>query len=153
MFPGIPRPFRMLGLLLLLAAAPLPLRAGDGDVTLQARLVWGTDQKQSSSKEHKPIEGKTADELKKVFKWENYFVISTQNFSLKKGRPQTVKMSEKCSLEINSVGQDKFEVLLVGKGARVAKGIQKMPPGEKLFLMGLDKNESSWLIILEHKQD
>ena len=61
-------------------------------------------------------------------------------------------MIDQCSLEIKAVGDDKFEVLLMGKGERVAKGTQKMPPGEKVFLMGVSENESSWLVILKQKK-
>lgn len=129
-------------------------RAGDStNVTVQAQLVWGTNLKESSSKDHKPIDGKTAEDLKKVFKWENYFVIKTETLDLVKGRQQTVKMSDQCAVEIKAVGDDKFEVVFVGKGERLAKGTQKMPPGEKVFLMGVSENESSWLIVLKQKKE
>lgn len=121
------------------------------NVTVQAQLVWGTNLKESSNKEHKPIDSKTAGDLRKVFKWQNYFVIKTETVELIQGKQQKLKMSDQCALEIKSVGHDKFEVLLLGMGERVAKGIQKMPPGEKVFLMGVGENESSWLVILKQK--
>ena len=141
-----------LALGLLVLALATSARASD-EVKVQAQLVWGTNLKESSSKEHKPIDGKTAEDLKKVFKWENYFVIKTETIALVKGKEQKLKMSDQCSLEIKAVGDDKFEVLLMGKGERVAKGTQKMPPGEKVFLMGVSENESSWLVILKQKKD
>lgn len=147
---------RRLGLLAfgLLAVLLAPMAsAGDTNVTVQAQLVWGTNLKESSSKDHKPIDGKTAEDLRKVFKWQNYFVIKNETVELTTGKQQQLKMSDQCTLEIKSVGHDKFEVLLLGKGARVAKGIQKMPPGEKVFLMGISENESSWLVILKQKKD
>ena len=151
MLSGIFRRASSFALCLLALALPARALAGD-EVTVQAQLVWGTNLKESSSKEHKPIDGKTAEDLKKVFKWENYFVIKTETIALVKGKEQKLKMSDQCSLEIKAVGDDKFEVLLMGKGERVAKGTQKMPPGEKVFLMGVSENESSWLVILKQKK-
>ena len=138
----------LLGVLLSGLAAPA---AASTNVTVQAQLVWGTNLKESSSKDHKPIDGKTAADLRKVFKWQNYFVIKTETVELIQGRQQKLKMSDHCAVEIKSVGHDKFEVLLLGMGERVARGIQKMPLGEKVFLMGVSENESSWLVILRQK--
>ena len=154
MLSGIFQRFGCVSLALFALALADSARAGGGTkVTVQAQLVWGTNLKESSSKDHKPIDGKTAEDLKKVFKWENYFIIKTEMVDLVKGKQQTVKMSDQCSLEIKAVGDDKFEVVLMGKGERVARGTQKMPPGEKVFLMGVSQNESSWLVILKQKKD
>lgn len=149
-----------LGILLRLGRASLGLlalalatgaHAGETNVTVQAQLVWGTNLKESSSKDHKPIDGKTAEDLRKVFKWQNYFVIKTETVQLANDKPAKVKMSDQCAVEIKSVGHDKFEVVIVGKGERVAKGTQMMPPGDKVFLMGVSENESSWLVVLKQK--
>ncbi len=154
MFSGNLLCFRRVSLGLLLLGLAIGARADERtNVTVQAQLVWGTNLKESSSKEHKPIDGKTAENLRKVFKWQNYFVIKTESVDLTPGKPQKLTMSEKCALEIKSVGDDKFEVFLIGQGERVAKGTQKMPVGEKVFLMGVSENESSWLVILKQKSD
>lgn len=153
MFSGISRRLGILALGMLCFTLATTARAGGTNVTVQAQLVWGTNLKESSSKDHKPIDGQTAEDLRKVFKWQNYFVIKSETVELTEGKPQKLTMSDRCALEIKSVGSDKFEVLLVGKGERVAKGVQKMPPGEKVFLMGVSENESSWLVILKQKKD
>jgi hypothetical protein len=153
MFSGISRHLGILALGLVCLAFATPARAGGTNVTVHAQLVWGTNLKESSSKDHKPVDSKTAEDLRKVFKWQNYFVIKSETVELTQGKQQELKMSDKCALEIKSVGNDKFEVLLLGKGERVAKGVQKMPPGEKVFLMGVSENESSWLVILKQKKD
>ena len=154
MLSGIFQRFGCVSLALFALALADSARAGGGtNVTVQAQLVWGTNLKESSSKDHKPIDGKTAEDLKKVFKWENYFVIKTEIVELVKGKQQALKMSDQCAIEIKAVGDDKFEVVLMGKGERVAKGTQKMPPGEKVFLMGVSENEISWLVILKQKKE
>ena len=148
---------RRLGLsaaFLVVAAAVQPVRAGEGDVLkLEAQLVWGTDLDKSSSPDHKLIDEKTAADLKKVFKWKNYFVINTLSASFTKDKMQRLEMSENCALDITSLGTNRLEVLIYGKGVLVAKGTQSLPPGERWFLMGLSEDESSWLVILKQQSE
>lgn len=122
MFSGIIHRLGSVSLGLLLLGLAGAAHAGDTNVTVQAQLVWGTDLKESSSKDHKPIDGRTAEDLRKVFKWRNYFVIKTEVAKLTTGKQQKIKMSDQCSIEITAVGHDKFEVVFVGNGERLAKG-------------------------------
>lgn len=153
MISGFFRCLRLSCALALLAGMAGTALAGDDEVKVQAQLVWGTDLKESSSKEHKPIDDKTAADLKKAFKWKNYFIIKSETVALTPGKGKKLAMSDKCMIEIKYSGDDKFEVLLTGKGEKVAKGTQKMPSGEKVFLMGLAEDENSWLVILRRKTD
>lgn len=148
MISGIHRSFRFVSVLLLLSAAPWSVRAGETAFKVKAQLVWGTDLKHSSSKEHKPIDAHTAAELKKIFKWENYFVINTIDAKVEKSDMQRLKMSEQCEIEIRALDDDRVEVILYGEGKRVCRGIQKLPAGEQCFIGGPAENESSWLVIL-----
>lgn len=155
MIAGMQRSFRFLPALLLLAALPCATRAGAADhrVKVKAQLVWATDLKESSNKEHKPIDAHTAAELKKIFKWENYFVINTQSVQLEKSKMERLKMSNHCEIEIRALENDRFEVVLYGEGKRVCRGVQKLPPGEQCFIGGPAENESSWLVILKRVKD
>jgi len=153
MFSGISRRLGILALGMLCLTLATTARAGGTNVTVQAQLVWGTNLKESSSKDHKPVDSKTAEGLRNAFKWQNYFVIKSEAAELTQGKLYKLKMSEKCTLELKFVGHDKFEVVIVGKGERLAKGTQSMPPGEKVVLGGINENESSWLIIIKQKKD
>jgi hypothetical protein len=150
---GTDRPLRLFSALLLFAAATATTRAADGEIKVEAQLVWGTNLKESSNKDHKLIDGATAADLKKVFKWENYFVIKTETVTLKQAKLETLKMSEKCVLKIKSLDDDRVEVHVYGMGELICKGKQKLPPEEKWFLMGLAEDESSWLVILKRKKE
>jgi len=148
---GPSRHFRLLAAFALAMCLACSLRAGGDEVKVQAQLIWGTDLAKSSSQEHKPIDAKTGDDLRKVFKWKNYFVINTQLISLKRNKQEQLKMSDKCALKIKSLGGDRLEVEVYGMGKFVCKGTQDLPKDEKWFLMGLAENESSWLIVLRRK--
>lgn len=153
MITGFQHSVRLLSVLLLLGSLPVRARAGDRDVKVKAQLVWGTNLKESSSKEHKRIDAHTAAELKKTFKWENYFVINTQTAKLEKSNPKRLRMSDQCEIQIRALEDDRFEVLLFGEGKRVCRGVQKLPPGEQCVIGGPAENESSWLVILRRGDD
>ncbi len=153
MFSGISCRLGILALGVLYLTLATPARAGGTNVTVRAQLVWCTNLKESSSKDHKPVDSKTAEGLRNAFKWQNYFVIKTEMAELTQGKLHKLQMSEKCALEITFVGHAKFEVVIVGKGERLAKGTQLMPPGDKVVLGGINENESSWLIILRQGKE
>lgn len=148
MISGIQRSFQFVAVLLLLAGVPRPARADEPVIKVKAQLVWGTNLKHSSSKEHKPIDTHTAAELKKIFKWENYFVINTIDAEVDKTKKKRLKMSDQCDIDIRAMEDDRFEVILYGEGKRVCRGVQKLKVGEQCFIGGPAENETSWLVIL-----
>ena len=64
-------------LLLLFALAAVELRAED--LNIEAQLIWGTNADKSPDASHKPVDKATADKLKNVFKWKNYFLVKKTN--------------------------------------------------------------------------
>lgn len=126
-------------------------------VKVEAVLIWGTNMEQPPDGKYVKIDKMTSGELKQAFKWDHYYIIRSEQAILKKKESKELKMSPQCRLEIKYLGSDHFEVLVWGtdpktkKETKVAKGSQKMPLGEKVFLMGLNDNESSWFVKLCRK--
>ncbi|HAV64156.1 MAG TPA: hypothetical protein DCY13_17545 [Verrucomicrobiales bacterium] len=131
--------------------------AGD-DKKLEVLLIWGTNQEKSSDPAHKKVDSATSRDFKKVYKWENYFVINRKNAGVEARKKTEFKMSDQCRLEVKHLGDDRFEVWLWGKDAEavkeeaVCKGKQSLPKGERLILMGLNENESGWFVLIRHKE-
>ena len=56
--------------------------AGNSKLKFEVILVWGTNDKQSPDPNHKPVDADIDKELKKLFKWANYFEVNRKQFEL-----------------------------------------------------------------------
>lgn len=128
----------------LVAAAPA------ADLKLQAQLVWGTNDGKSPDPKHKPVDESVRKKLKELpLKWSNYFEVNRVNLSVSPAAAKKVPMSDKCQLEVRSLGGDNVEVCLFGKGEQVVKRKQALPKGEILVLGGNAPNSTAWLVIVK----
>jgi len=59
-----------------------------------------------------------------------------------------VRMSEKCEIEVENLGDSTVEVKLFGEGKMVVRKKQALPTGELLVLAGEDKNDTAWFVVL-----
>jgi len=131
--------------------AVAPSRAGAADLRFQAQLVWGTDDpKPPEGKNFKPVEGDIRQKLKDLpLRWGNYFEVSRTNFDVALASSRTVAISEKCALEVKSLGGTSIEVTSLSKGKEVMKRKQSLPKGEVFVLGGNAPNATAWLVILK----
>lgn len=126
----------------------------EDSVTVDAKLIWATDHDKAPNKNYKNVDKLLSVELKKVFKWKNYFVIESKEVKSIKNKKVAVKMSDQCRLKIKYLGDDMFEVWIwgkdpkTGKEAALAKGKQKIGTNQKMMLMGVNDNESGWVVKL-----
>jgi hypothetical protein len=111
-------------LLLFFGLAALELRAED--LNIEAQLIWGTNAEKSPDPSHKPVDKPTAEKLRKVFKWKNYFLVNQQNTIIKS---RTTK--------------------LIGDQKPVNKTVKPLSKGECFVITGEDENESPWFIIIK----
>src|SRR6185503_18015072 len=117
----------LVGMLLLFP--PAPALAGEpGEVALEAKLIWGTNEAQSPNPKHKPVSPELAKKLKNSpFKWESYFEVNSECFRLAPGKDRTVPMSKTCEVRIKNLGDSQIELRLFGKGKQVSKVTQALP--------------------------
>ena len=117
---------------------------------LQAQLVWGTNDDHSPDPKHKPIEADVKAKLKELpLKWSNYFEVNRKGLEVAPAGNSKVALSEKCELEVKSLGGSKLEVTLFGKGKETLKRTQSLPKGEMLVLGGNAPNATAWLVVLK----
>ena len=128
-------------------------QAGDS-VKVKAKLIWATNHDKAPDKKYKRADAKLSKDLQRAFKWKNYFVIAAKDVDTPKGKKVAVKMSDNCRLKIKYLADDKFDVWLWGKdpatGTEKAllKGTQTMGVNQKVLLMGVNDNESGWVVKL-----
>ncbi len=122
-----------------------------GEAKFEAQLIWATNDKTNSDPKLKPIESEVRGKLSELpLKWENYFEVKRQQFTVVKGGTNSVTMSEKCVVEVKRLGDAKVEVSLHGqKGNICYKRTQPLPKGEMLVLGGNAPNATAWLVTLK----
>jgi hypothetical protein len=126
------------------------LRAQAATIKLRVQLVWGTNDDRSPDPKHKPIEADVKEKLKELpLKWSNYFEVTRKETEVLPSSTTKVALSEKCELDVKSLGGSKLEVTLFGKGKETLKRIQALPKGEMLVLGGNAPNATAWLVVLK----
>jgi hypothetical protein len=124
--------------------------ASAAEAKIEARLVWGTNDRTSPDPSHKPIDADLKKQLQELpLKWTNYFEVSRKSFDLPSATSKKVTLSDKCAVEVKSLPDNQVEVLLFGKGEQVVKRTQALPKGEILVLGGNAPNSTAWLVVLK----
>jgi hypothetical protein len=144
--PEFPRLRAFLAILLTTLALAVAT-AQAGEVKLQAQVIWGANEGKTPAN-GKEVEPVLRDKLSKVFKWRNYYEMGRKNFAVPQGGEQSVKMSEDCTVEVRHLGENNFEIKLIGKGKHVVTKRQSIPKGEMVVLAGPDKNDTAWFVVV-----
>jgi hypothetical protein len=134
-------------LTLLLLANSFP-SAFAADLNLEAKLIWATDDEKSPDANHKPVDQATAEKLRKVFKWKNYFVVNRVTKVVPSRGSSKFELSKDCTVEIRELEGPRVEVTLIGKGKQVNKTTKTLTKGEWFTYAGDDKNQSAWFVIV-----
>lgn len=120
------------------------------DMKLQAQLIWGTNIPKSPDASHKPAEADVQRKLKSLpFRWDNYFEVNHQHFTVAKNADNKVAMSKDCEVSVKNLGNSVVEVSLFGKGQRVSKITQALPKGEMLVTGGNAPSSNGWFVVLK----
>ena len=122
------------------------------DLKIEAKLIWGTDDPKSTDPSHKPVDEALAKELRKIFKWKNYFLINTQNGIVPNRGSKQFQMSKQCTIEITELEGPKVEVKLIGEGKPVNKTTKALSRGEFFTLGGESKNGCAWFVVVSQQQ-
>jgi hypothetical protein len=114
-------------------------RAGDG-LKMEAELVLGTNEPQPNGT---PVSPSIEKKLKRLpLKWGTYFVISSQQFSVKKDESATVTLGSEPQFYVANLGEEQVEVTVTGKG-QIKQSLKK---GHILVVNGSAENT---LIVLK----
>ncbi|MDB6110785.1 MAG: hypothetical protein JWR69_2535 [Pedosphaera sp.] len=119
-------------------------------LTIQAQLVWGTNDPQSPDPKHKSIDAELTKKLSKApYRWKYYFEVKRLDTGLALGETKPLSMSDKCKIDIKNLGGDKVEVKLYGDGKPVSKHVEKLVSDWPLVLSGDAKNDTAWLVVIQ----
>lgn len=131
-------------LFIALAVAP----ASAKELKLEAKLIWGTNDEKSPEPSHKPVDAATAEKLRKVFKWKNYFVVTNQVKLIPSRGSNRFDLSRQCSIEISELEGPQVEVRLIGEGKVINKTVKSLSKGESFTYGKDDKNDNAWFVIM-----
>jgi hypothetical protein len=119
-----------------------------GDVTLEAQLVWGTNDTKTDPK-LKPADPELAKKLKQSpFKWDHYFEVHREILKLKLNEEKTVTMSRNCVISVTNLKDNQIKFQLIGKGKLANTVMQALPKGELLVTGGDAENSTAWFVVL-----
>jgi hypothetical protein len=118
------------------------------ELKIEAVLVWGTNDDKSPDPNHKLVDAKTAEELRKVFAWKNYFEVSRKKGTVPSRGTNSFAVSKHCTVEIAELEGPKVGVLLIGKGKPQNRTIKTLSREEKFVLAGDVKDGSAWFVII-----
>lgn len=118
------------------------------ELRIEAKLIWGTNDEKSPEPSHKLVDAKTADGLRKVFAWKNYFEVSRTHGVVPNRGTNAFKVSKDCTVEIAELEGPKVGVLLIGKGKPQNRTIKALSRGESFVLGGDVKDGSAWFVII-----
>lgn len=127
--------------------------ARGGELTLQAQLIWGTDDAKPKDKDLKDLDAKIKEKLCKVFKWKNYFQVGEKKVELPRKETKRVRMSAKCEIELRFVDDATVEIKLFGQGKHTGtlrKSLKAIEQGELCVVAGDDKDRygDAWFVII-----
>jgi hypothetical protein len=118
------------------------------DLKIEAVLIWGTNDDKSPDPKHKLVDSKTAQELRKVFAWKNYFEVSRTSGTVPNRGTNSITVSKHCTVEIAELEGPKVSVLLIGKGKPQNRTTKALSRGESFVLAGDVKDGSAWFVII-----
>src|SRR5262249_38416763 len=94
------------------------LLAGDSKSELRfgVQLIWGTNEEKPQGKDLKEVDPRITEALKGIFKWKNYFEVTQKNIVVASKAVQRTKLSEKCEVEVQNLGNSSVQIKLLGEG-------------------------------------
>jgi len=118
--------------LFLLAGATA--RAADGALALEADLVSGSNDPQAGGT---PVSPQIAKKLGRLpLKWQHYFVVNSQQFSVANGESKDVSLSDACQISVKNLGGEQVQLTLMSSGQNVGKIKQSLKKGQTLVAGG-----------------
>lgn len=133
-----------------LALAFAAIGAQAEDLKFEAFLVWATNAEKSPNPNHKPVNAEVRKKLHELpLKWKNFFEVNRKIITAARGGVGKAGLSPKCTIQVKDLGGTFIQVSLIGRGKRVLKRTQPLPPGEMLVLGGNAPDETGWLVALK----
>src|ERR1041385_3548247 len=142
--------FVCLCLFVALLTVPALARAASGDMNFEAQLIWGCNEAAPpSGSKLKPVGPNLEMKLKKSpFRWEHYYEVKQEKFSVALHKEKPVAMSKECEIRVANLGEQQIRFQLYGKGTLANTVTQALPPKELLITGGNSENATAWFVVL-----
>ena len=125
--------------LFFLLLAGVSARAAEADLKLEAQLVAGSNDLQTNGA---PVSPQIEKKLKRLpLKWQHYFVVNSQQFSVAKNEAKDVSLSDACQISVKNLGGQQVQLTLMGNGKNVGKIKQSLKKGQMLVAGGNAGND------------
>jgi hypothetical protein len=118
------------------------------ELKIEAVLIWGTNDDKSPDPNHKLVDAKTAEKLRKIFAWKNYFEVSRKSGTVPNRGTNSFAVSKHCTVEIAELEGPRVSVLLIGKGKPQNRTTKTLSREEAVVLAGDVKDGSAWFVII-----
>lgn len=129
--------------LFLLAAGTA--HAADKELKLEAQLVIGTNDPHQTN--GIPVSVQVAKKLARLpLKWQYYFVVNSQQFSVSKDRAKEVSLSADCQIFVRTFGGEEVQLTLMSNGRNIGKIKQTLPKGH-IIVTGV--NAANSIVVLQ----
>lgn len=139
--------------LLFLLGTGFTVSSWAGEMKLEAKLIWGSNDKTSPDPKHKRVEGKLEEKLKKTpFKWQYYYEVHTVSFTVAVNETHSEKLSKDCEIKVRNLDKETVSVELYGKGELVSKHTQALPKKECYVTGGNAANLTAWFVVLHQAE-
>jgi len=131
--------------LFFLLLAGVTSHAGEVALKLEAQLVIGTnDPHQTNSV---PVSVKVAKKLATLpLKWQYYFVVNSQQFSVAKDESKEITLSSKIKITVKNFGGEVVKLTLVNNGRNVGNVKQTLPKGH---VIAAGANAENTIVVLQ----
>jgi hypothetical protein len=129
----------------LLLAGVTAHAAADKELKLEAQLVIGSNDPHQTN--GVPVTVQIAKKLARLpLKWQYYFVVSSQKFSVTRDHAKEVSLSADCQIFVQTFGNEEVQMTLMSNGQNVGKIKQTLPKGHTIVAGG---NAGNSIVVLQ----
>ena len=129
--------------LFFLSLAGATSQAADSALALEADLVSGSNDPQAKGT---PVSPQIEKKLGRLpLKWQHYFVVNSQQFSVANGESKDVSLSDACQISVKNLGGEQVQLTLMSSGQNVGKIKQSLKKGQTLVAGG---NAGNSIVVL-----
>jgi hypothetical protein len=140
---------RFPALLLLALAFHLAAPAAPAaDLKLEAKLIWGANNRPDTVK-YNAADPALAATLRRNFKWTNYYEITNLAAVIPLRQTRLLRLSDRCTVSIQNLGPSLVAVDCLNQGKPISKGTNTLP----CIYSGTNLDDTAWFIRLRSLDD
>jgi len=129
--------------LLALAFHLTALAAPAADLKLEAKMIWGANNRPDTVK-YITVDPALAATLRRNFKWTNYYEITNVAAVIPLHQTRLLRLSDRCTVSIQNLGPSLVAVDCLNQGKPISRGTNALP----CIYTGTNLDDTAWFIRL-----